>query len=79
MSMLVVFAIVLTGCSQKQYTCDVCGKAFTGTAYTDGDWEMVMCAKCATDYWYPLPIENYKITKEQAQRRKQVSDQAVRS
>jgi len=52
---------MLAGCGQK-WTCDECGKDFSGTAYYADKLTDTLCAECAWTYWYPLPIENYKKT-----------------
>lgn len=51
--------LMLNGCG-KQYICNHCGESFRGTAYTDMEYQSIMCEKCATRYWNPLPIKDHK-------------------
>ena len=53
-----VFA-TLAGCSFKNWTCDVCGKSFTGKAYYGWSYDDTMCEDCARKYWMPLNYKNY--------------------
>lgn len=43
-------ACMFAGCA-KQWTCD----AYYGSEYSD-----TLCPDCAGEYWFPLPINNYK-------------------
>lgn len=62
--LVLVFVIsVFVGCGDK-YTCDTCGKKFSGTAYYDGnDYNTTLCKDCAVKYFAPLPINNWAKTK----------------
>lgn len=52
-------ACVLAGCA-KQWTCDRCGKTWRGDAYYGSEYSDTLCPDCAGEYWFPLPINNYK-------------------
>lgn len=57
-SMALAF-VFLTSCG-KTWTCDKCHETFKGDAYYDDDRNSTLCADCAWEYWWPLPIDNYK-------------------
>lgn len=61
-SVLLLTLCVLTACGKK-WTCDTCGKNFSGVAYYGWYYEDTMCEDCARDYWMPLPYQNYTKTK----------------
>lgn len=52
-------ACVFAGCA-KQWTCDRCGKTWRGDAYYGSEYSDTLCPDCAGEYWFPLPINNYK-------------------
>lgn len=52
-------ACVFAGCA-KQWTCDGCGKTWRGDAYYGSEYSDTLCPDCAGEYWFPLPINNYK-------------------
>lgn len=52
-------ACVFAGCA-KQWTCDRCGKTWRGDAYYGSEYSDTLCPNCAGEYWFPLPINNYK-------------------
>ena len=63
---LFVFALLavmmlglFAGCA-KQWTCDRCGKTWRGDAYYGSEYSDTLCPDCAGEYWFPLPINNYK-------------------
>ncbi len=60
-SLLIItgIACMFAGCA-KQWTCDRCGKTWRGDAYYGSEYSDTLCADCAGDYWFPLPIKNYK-------------------
>ncbi|NPV89421.1 MAG: hypothetical protein HPY50_01440 [Firmicutes bacterium] len=54
-----IAAMVCVGCAAA-HVCDKCGKTFSGTAYYDAfDYDTTWCAKCATKYYAPFPINNW--------------------
>lgn len=57
--MITCIACMFAGCA-KQWTCDRCGKTWRGDAYYGSEYSDTLCADCASDYWFPLPINNYK-------------------
>lgn len=52
-------ACMFAGCA-KQWTCDRCGKTWRGDAYYGSEYSDTLCPDCAGEYWFPLPINNYK-------------------
>lgn len=50
---------MFAGCA-SQWTCVRCGKTWRGDAYYGSEYSDTLCADCAGDYWFPLPINNYK-------------------
>lgn len=44
----------------RSWTCDQCGKQFSGDAYYDMTQEFTLCEDCARTYWMPFPYQNYK-------------------
>lgn len=52
-------ACVFAGCA-KQWTCDRCGKTWRGDAYYGSEYSDTLCPDCAGEYWFLLPINNYK-------------------
>lgn len=59
LAMIAIMLSVFTGCGQT-WVCDNCGKSFHGTAYTGWNGDETLCEDCATEYWWPLPIENFE-------------------
>lgn len=52
--------VTLTSCAKK-WTCDVCGKTWSGTAYymAYGGPNSTLCEDCAWAYYNPFPYSNY--------------------
>ena len=58
--LIAVFSNSDGGSGAKRWTCDDCGKTWTGVSYHDSDWDSTLCEECAWDYWEPFPIDNYR-------------------
>lgn len=57
--LVLALALSLAACGEK-WTCDDCGKEFSGTAYYGYQTTETFCEDCARAYWMPLPYQNYK-------------------
>lgn len=61
--LMVVMILSITACGNR-WTCDRCGKTFSGKAYYGMDTTETFCEDCARSYWMPLPYQNYQKKKE---------------
>ena len=57
--LMVLMMFSFTACGKK-WTCDWCDTTFSGDAYYGSNQSDTLCADCATKYWSPFPIKNYK-------------------
>lgn len=58
--MLCIILLSMFSACGKSWTCDECGKKFTGKAYYGFYGDETYCPDCARSYWSPLPYKGYE-------------------